>query len=279
MRLFSLLPLLLFWGCADYDTSALTDAVDARVADADERMDASQAGQRVAAAIRAHGGLEAWYRGGPLRYRYAYQRTDADGNATGDPIDTYQLVDPWDARAVHQLASDTTVRFGWTGSEAWIAPADAEPPVNVRFWSLTPYYFVSMPFVLADPGVNYALALSDTVDGRLVDVVRITFDAGIGDAPGDYYDLLLDPSTNRVQGVRYVVSYFNPGGELAETTMVYDGDQSPGSGIAMQAGFRSFSSETGIQRAVGTVTDLRFDADVPDEAFAKPGGARVQEGM
>ncbi len=281
MRFFPFVLLLLLTACADYDTVSLTepDAVDRRVAEAAERMDASPAGQRVAQAIEAHGGLEAWYRGGPMRYRYAYQRTDADGNATGDPIDTYQLIDPWDARAVHTVASDTMVRFGWNGEEAWIAPADAEPPINARFWALTPYYFVSMPFVLADPGVNYALAPSDTVDGRPVDVIRITFDAGTGDAPDDYYDLLLDPQTNRVQGVRYIVSYFNPDGELAETTMLYDGAQSPGGGIWMQTGFRSFSSETGAQRAKGTLTDLRFDPDVPDEAFAKPEDARVQEGM
>ncbi len=280
MRLFPIALLLLLTACADYDTASLTepDAIDQRVAEADERMSASPAGQRVAQAIEAHGGLEAWYRGGPLRYTYAYQRTEADGTASGAPLATHQIIDLWSARAVHTVVADTSVRFGWTGEEAWIAPADAELFTNARFWALTPYYFVSMPFVLADPGVNYALAPSDTVDGRTVDVVRITFDDGTGDAPDDYYDLMLDPQTNRVQGVRYVVSYFNPDGELAETTMLYDGTQSPGGGIVMQEGFRSFSSETGSQRAKGTLTNLRFAPDVSDDVFAKPSGARVQEG-
>ena len=216
MRFFSLPLLLLLAACADYDASAPTelDAVDVRVSQAAERMNASPAGQRVAQAIAAHGGLEAWFRGGPLRYTYSYQRTDADGMATGEPLATHQIIDLWSAGAVHTIAADTSVRFGWTGEEAWISPADAELFTNARFWALTPYYFVSMPFVLADPGVNYALAPSDTIQGRAVDVVRITFDQGTGDAPDDYYDLLLDPQTDRVQGVRYVVSYFNPDGEL-----------------------------------------------------------------
>lgn len=277
-----LLPLaLLLAACSDYAVTpeSTPDAVDARVAQATERLSASPAGQRVLAAIDAHGGLEAWYRGGPLRYRYAYQRLTPDGQPSGTPIDTRQLVDPWSARAVHTLMPDAAVRFGWTGDEAWIAPSDADPPINARFWALTPYYFVAMPFVLADPGVNHALAPPDTVEGRPVDVVRITFDAGVGDAPDDYYDLLLDPATDRVQGVRYVVSYpgFHPdGGHSAPTTMLYDGAQSPGGGVTMQQGFRSFASESMRPRARGTLTELRFDADAADSAFARPDGARVQ---
>jgi hypothetical protein len=136
-----------------------------------------------------------------------------------------------------------------------------------------------MPFVLADPGVNFEMAAPDTVEGKSVDVVHVTFDAGTGDAPDDYYDLLIDPATDRVRGVRYVVSYagfFPEGGHTPETTMLYDGAQSPGSDIVMQQAFRSFSSETGQPRARGTLTGLRFDPSIADSAFAMPAGASVQ---
>ena len=58
-------------------------------------------------------------------------------------------------------------------------------PTDPRFWSLTPYYFIAMPFVMADPGVNPELAEPITVEGRTLDQVYATFDPGTGDAPDD----------------------------------------------------------------------------------------------
>jgi hypothetical protein len=281
-----LLALLVLAACADAPSpdlqEAQPDAVQARVDAAMERLGSTPSGQRVREAIEAHGGLAAWYGGGPLRFRYAYQRLTPDGEPTGAPIDTRQIVDVWSARAVHTLLPDSSARFGWTGDEAWIYPPGAQLPTNARFWALTPYYFVAMPFVLADDGVTLALAAPDTVEGRPADVVRVTFEPGTGDAPDDYYDLLLDPATSRVRGVRYVVSYpgfFPDGGQTPETTMLYDGEQSPGGGIVLQQGFRSFASASMEPRARGTLTDLRFDPSVPDSAFARPAGAHVQSEM
>ncbi|WP_412070440.1 hypothetical protein [Rubrivirga sp. IMCC43871] len=256
-------------------------AIDGRVAEATARLEASDAGRRVLAAIDAHGGLRAWYANGPLRYRYAYVRLDSTGAPAGDPLDTRQLVDPWSARAVHTLAADSSVSFGWTGTQAWARPAGAELPTDGRFWALTPYYFVSIPFVFADPGVRLALAPADTVEGRPVDVVHVAFEAGTGDAPDDYYDLLLDPATDRVVGVRYVVSYgpFNPeGGHTPETLMLYDGAQTVG-GATVQEGFRSFATATGQPKARGTVTELAAAPETPDAAFGRPPDAEVLPGL
>ena len=279
MRLTLAFAAVLVAGCSDAARPS-DRAVSGRVAEATERLAQTEAGRRVQAAIDAHGGLEAWYANGPLRWRYAYVRLDSTGAPDGPALDTRQLVDPWASRAVHTLP-DSSAQFGWTGAEAWTLPAGAEVGTNARFWSLTPYYFVSMPFVLADPGVRLATAPADTVEGRAVDVVRVTFEPGTGDAPDDYYDLLLDPATDRVRGVRYVVSYagFNPdGGHTPETTMLYDGEQSVG-GVVLQQGFRSFDSATGRPKARGTLTELAAAPGTPDAAFDRPDGAAVQREM
>ncbi len=253
-------------------------AVAERVADATARLEASEGGRLVLEAADAHGGLARWYANGPLHFRYAYDRLD--GNP---PLDTEQTVDTWSSRAVHTMMPDSAARFGWTGSEAWVAGADSLP-TNARFWSLTPYYFVAMPFVLADPGVNLELAGEMTAEGRSYALVRATFDAGTGDAPDDYYYLLLDPETRRVGGVRYVVSYpgfFPEGGASPERLMLYDGAQTAG-GITLQEGFRSFAwtgDGAGEPSARGTVTNLRFVPDAPDSLFARPPDATVQGAM
>ena len=284
MRLSALLVALLVAGCGDAVVPA-GSAVDARVAEATERLSASEAGQRVLAAIDAHGGLDAWYGGGPLAFRYTYTRLDSTGADADNAIDTRQTVDTWAARAVHTLADDPAVSFGWTGEQAWQSPPGASLPTRARFWSLTPYYFVGMPFVLADPGVRTALAAPDTVEGARVDVVRVTFEPGTGDAPDDYYDLLLDPASDRVRGVRYVVSHpgiMPAGGHTPETLMLYDGAQTvagEAGDIVLQAGFRSFLSADGTPKARGTLSEVAFVPETPADAFALPDGAEVLRGM
>ena len=263
---------------------AMPDAasIDARVADATDRLEQSEAGQMLLAAIDAHGGLARWYGNGSLHFRYAYDRLDGV-----PPLDTEQTVDTWSARARHTVmgaSAGGAVQFGWTGREAWAMPDGAELPTDARFWSLTPYYFVGMPFVLADPGVNLERAGQMTAEGETYDLLRATFDAGTGDAPDDYYFLLLSPETQRVGGVRYVVSYpgfFPEGGRTPEKLMLYDGAQTAG-GITLQEGFRSFAwtdAGAGEPSARGTVTDLRFVPDAPDALFDLPEGAQAMDGL
>ncbi|WP_143536746.1 hypothetical protein [Rubricoccus marinus] len=274
--------LVLASGCDDGLAKPSARDVDARVSDATERLNASEAGRLVLASIDAHGGLEAWYAGGPLRFRYAYTRLDSVGMPSAEPpLDTRQTVDAWAARATHTLAADSTVRFGWTGTQAWAMPSPEALPTDARFWSLTPYYFVGMPFVLADPGVNLEMAEPLALDSTTtLEQVYVTFDAGTGDAPDDYYYLLLDPETKRVAGVRYVVSYgpFNPdGGHTPETIMLYDGAQTVG-GITLQEGFRSFlwdGTGAGTPKARGTLTEFEFAPEVTNADFAAPPEATV----
>lgn len=269
-------------GCDDGLARPSEGDVDARIAEATARLDTSAPGRTVLAAIDAHGGLERWYANGPLRFRYVYTRLDSLGQPTdAPPLDSRQTVDTWSARAVHAVSADTTTRFGWTGAEAWAVPSADALPTDARFWSLTPYYFVGMPFVLADPGVRLEAADTLTVEGRTYEQVRVTFEEGTGDAPDDYYYLLVDPETHRVGGVRYVVSYgpFNPdGGHTPETIMLYDGAQTVG-GITLQDGFRSFAwagSGPGMPKARGTVTDVAFLPETSDDAFAPPPDAEIQ---
>lgn len=277
---------LLASGCDDGLARPSEREVDARVAEATARLSATDAGRRVLSAIDAHGGLAAWYGAGPLSFRYAYVRLDSLGEPTDQPaLDSRQRVDPWAARAVHTMTADSTLRFGWTGSEAWAMPSPEALPTNARFWSLTPYYFVGMPFVLADPGVNVEVAEPLVLaDSTVLDQVYVTFDPGTGDAPDDYYYLLLDPETDEVRGVRYVVSYgaFNPdGGHTPETIMFYDGAQTV-EGITLQESFRSYfwdGSGAGQPKARGTLTEVAFRPGLTDADFAAPEGATVLSGL
>jgi hypothetical protein len=257
-----------------------TAEVDARVKASKTRLNESDGGRLVWKAIEAHGGLEAWLGSGPLYFRFNYRPLGGRS-----PNDTYQTVDPWNSVARHQVAPDKSVEFGWDGEKAWVHPPDGETPTNPRFWALTPYYFVGMPFVLADPGVEFETLPDAQFEGQTYNVVKVTFRTGTGDAPDDFYVLYLHPETHELDALRYIVTYpgfFPDGGHSPEKLMSYDGALKAG-GLQFAESHRTFkfdpeTGKIGEKVTEVTVTDLEFRPDTPADYFAPPEGARLITG-
>jgi len=226
------------------------EAVQRRVADARQRLTQSPGGRRVLRAIEVHGGLAAWYRAPTSSYTWTYANRDADLRFT-----SHLVVDNRTRRAYHDLRSVGTfdearpvdARFAWDGEQAWIAPDSLQQP-NPRFWALTGFYFQQIPFVLADPGLNYTVLPDDTLDGAPHDMVEVTFNQGTGDTPGDTYILYLDKDTGRVDAIRYTVSYgrdVEPGADLPQTFFDYQ-DYVTVHGLAVPTRFEGYAySKTG----------------------------------
>ncbi len=253
--------------------------VTSRVDEATTRLVATDAGRLIYNAIDAHGGLSNWYNQGPVNFRFRYAPV-----RDRDPIDTVQTIDTWRAVAVHSMTDNPDVRFGWDGEQAWVSDPTVELPTNPRFWALTPYYFMAVPFVLADPGVNLEMAGEEVFEGKTYDLVRATFGEGVGDGPEDYYITYVERDTHRIGGVRYVVSYpgFHPnGGHGAEKFMAYDGSQEV-NGVTFAETFRTFSqNEDGSLNEVVTNTTLssiNFQPQATRASFGVPEGATVKEG-
>jgi len=252
-----------------------------RVDGARERLAASEAGRLIWRSIEAHGGLEAWFANGPLAFRFDYR--PVAGRA---PIDTYQIVDTWRSRAWHRLTDHESVTFGWDGSNAWHHGAEdwSSHSINARFWALTPYYFVGLPFVLADDGVRLELAGETTFEARVYDLVRVTFEAGTGDSPDDYYIALIDRETHRFGGCIYIVAYpgfFPEGGHTPEKLFVYDGSQSV-DGITFPERFRAFPWSDGTAAELvteATMSDVSFEPATEATLFSAPEGGTLQHGF
>lgn len=248
--------------------------IDARVQDAQKRLSQSPAGELLWASIEAHGGLERWFNNGHLAFRFTYHPIGKD------PNDTRQIVDIWSSRARHDVV-DKGVTYGWDGSQAWILPPDGNAGTNVRFWSLTPFYFVGVPFVLADQGVVLEQMGEVEFEGVNYQTVKASFEPGTGDAPDDFYVVYIHPETRRVGGVRYVVSYpgfFPDGGHTPEKWMSYDGAQTV-DGIVFPESFRTFAWDGKAHGELATNTTMTEVSWVREASFEVPAGAKILEGF
>lgn len=252
--------------------------IEQRVEASKERLQQSEAGSLVYESIVAHGGLYRWFSNGALSFRFDYQPL-GDG---GVRRNTFQLVDQWSSRAVHEMVDQRQVRFGWDGENAWSYPDSAELSVNPRFWSTTPFYFVGLPFVLADEGAIHTFMEPDTINGRPYDLVKVSYESGTGDAPDDYYVVYIEQKTKLMGALRYVVSYpgFYPEGEhSSEKIMILKGLQQVDD-IKLPTGYKTYWWKGGAGEYITNidVAEVSFRSDASDADFQMPEGARVQEG-
>ena len=253
--------------------------VEARVAEARTRMQDDPAGRLVWESIEAHGGLEAWHAKSTIRFTFDYAPIAQPERR----MHTVSSVDFWSSRA-RQEEVDGDATLGWDGEEAWIAPGPDAFPSPARFWALTPYYFVGMPFVAADSGTRYEQLEDAELDGVTHRVVKLAYGDGVGDAPDDYYVLYLHPETKRLSALRYVVSYpgfFPEGGHSPEKLMRYtDYREVDGLWIAGRLDTSSWDAEAGEVGEVVTnivVSDVVLGERWEGDLFAKPEGAVVSE--
>lgn len=278
---FTLLMMVVFSGCnsqpearetAVKQTEEQSPFAD-RIAAADKRLEASPAGQLIAAAITAHGGLENWYSQSPLYFHFNY-RPVGDGTVRN----SYSHNDYVNARSVHQSVDQEGISYGFDGTNAWKFPADSEPSVSPRFWSLTPYYFVGLPFVLADEGINFEQLPDAELNGTNYHKVKVTYAAGTGDADGDYYVLWLHPETRQLDALNYIVSYpgfFKDGGHLPEKLMVIS-EKVTVDGIVLPTGYTTRWSDAPEEVITNiSVTDYDFRPETKDSAFGMPAGGAV----
>jgi hypothetical protein len=259
--------------------------VEERLDDARTRLSATPAGQKVWSAIEAHGGLRSWLAAGTVSFDFDYRPVN-------DPTarrHTHQRIDLWRSHAVHESLDVDGVRFGWNGTEAWMVPNIDAFPSPARFWSLTPYYFLGMPFVLGDPGAQFEDLGQEGLDGQPYDLVKVTYAPGTGDAPDDYYILYLHPETHRMEALRYVVSYpgfadnFGAKGRSNETLMrTTDWAEVGGLQFATTMNTFQWNEEGGgvvKPRAEVEAANIVLGETVPFEAFDPPEGAAVTTSM
>ena len=224
-------------------------------------------------AIEAHGGAENWYANGDLKFRWTYHMSDR-----GRTVDTVQVIDPVSWNAVHTVpGSDVT--FGRNEGSYWLAPQDGAFMMPAQFWTLTPVYFLGIPFVFNDEGANFEL-LEETksFQGKDYTQVKITYGAGSGESPDDHYVLLIDPDSKQVRGTYYTVTspFVYKGGEVIEKFLSLDGLKDY-NGVLLSTSHKTYTMTDGVigeQMRYTEISETEFLARGETD-FSAPEGAKI----
>ncbi len=213
----------------------------------------------------AHGGLELWRSFGSLSYDIVKK----------DKVE-HQLIDLHSRKV---LITSDKYKIGFDGETAWISPnKDAMGGGSARFYQGVYFYFFALPHVLGDPGLNFETLPDKTIAGKTYDVVKVSYNDGVGDASGDYYVAHFDKSTHRLDWLLYTVTYFSGESHENYNAVNYEGWQEVG-GLMVPTAFTSYiykDGEIGEVRSKTEFDNIKFDTANPaSSVFAKPEDAEV----
>jgi len=130
--------------------------------------------------LDAHGGLDAWRSYRTLSYLIGEEK---------------QTIDLHDRR---ELIEGENFTMGFDGEQVW-AKSDTSYKGNPIFYKNLMFYFYAMPFVLADPGINYTAVDPLVFDDESYPGFRISYDDSIGVSPEDEYFIHYNPDTYQME--------------------------------------------------------------------------------
>ncbi len=101
--------------------------------------------------------------------------------------------------------------IGYDAEQVWLNNKEEDAyNGNARFYHNLYFYFYAMPFIVADPGINYEqLANPLEIDGKRYIGTKISYGDGIGDSPEDEYIVYRDIETGKMAWLAYTVTFMS----------------------------------------------------------------------
>ncbi len=267
-----LLPVLS--GCEANDASPPSEEGRPEVTPMD-RLPDDEAGQIVRRAIERAGGWEAWQNARTLDYQKTIIYYDSLGHEDRrlNQHHQYQMQPTQKMRIEYEdfegrqirLVNDGDEAVKWIDGERVTSESDRNHAWNSTFGS---HYVMSMPFKLTDPGVSLSYAGKDTLDGTVVDAVRVDYEEGAGSAGGlhtwTYYFAHDDG--------RLVANHLRYGPEPEDYDLTEYVEIRPIEGVHWSIRRASYHSNAQYEKLAQTSAyvndEVRVNAPLPDSLFA-----------
>ena len=234
---------------------------------------AGSAAEIIDAMVEAHGGMERWATAPTVSFEDEFKPGTAETGAV-----SRVTVEQGRRRAYIDFPG-TEMHIAWDGEKAW--SENWEAPYPPRFLALLNYHFVNLPWLAKDPGV----ILGKPGKARLRDdpkeylTVKVTYEAGVGDTPRDYYVLYVDPETHRLRANEYIVTYRSILPEGVEASdphiLVYD-EYATVDGLVVPTHYTIYEAD-GTVYASCDVRDWSFDQPFDEGRMVMGEGAVIDE--
>lgn len=141
----------------------------------------------------SHGGLDIWKN----QKLMTYEIKRDNGNEK-------QIIDLENRR---ERIEGQDFKMGFDGADFWLE-ADSTFKRNPIFYKNLIFYFYAMPFVLADPGINYQQTEDLIFENTNYPGFRISYNENIGVSPEDEYFIHYDPQNYEMKWLGYTVTYY-----------------------------------------------------------------------
>lgn len=217
--------------------------------------------------LKAHGGIDTWKSFVGLEYHL---------NDNGKQV--YQLTHLKDRRA---YIKSKKYEVGFDGTVAWAVPDASEVPgKSAAFYYNLDFYFIGLPFLLKDPGVNISYAGHAVLNDRTFQSLKVTFGSEVGLTPEDVYYLYIDPESFLMEILTYSVSYFDKENSKVNSAKVYS-DYKKVQGLMMPHQMENFEWKEGTlgksKKHSRIFSDIRFLKEISnEEVFEVPRDAVVE---
>lgn len=156
------------------------------------------------------------------------------------------------------------------GKSAWVKGTLP----RARFHLLTWPYFLMAPLKLDDGGTRITPMPAKMLDGKEMAAAKLTFDAGTGDTPDDWYILYRDDQ-DRLAAMAYIVTYGKDAAQAEKephAIAYHDFKTIDGVTLPMHWTFHDWSEADGVAKPTIGEATLKDAAFVPMDAslFDKP---------
>jgi hypothetical protein len=240
-----------------------------------DRLPQSAAGAAVRKSIEHAGGWSAWEAKKTAEVKKTIRRPRANGSAgeTRTEIDRFRLKPSFGVRMEIEESGTKAilVNNGRFASKVVDAKEDLSLAAGreARDVTFAAEYLFGLPFKLADPGVHFdSQGQGSLEDGTSVERVRVTYEAGSGDASGQHnWTYFFDSKSGALRAGRVDMApdksfFFEFLGEKS-----FDGLRLP---TRIRQSTMEASGKKGPVVSESTIDELRFNVPLDDSLFAIP---------
>jgi len=217
--------------------------------------------------VAAHGGIDAFRRASAVQFDIRFNLKA--GPDQWLPFEALVTADPRTRQVYATLPNPdgSEGRIAYDGRGAWSAgnlQGLARAPARMTAWR--DLYLCTLPWMTQDAGVR--LGEPERVPmpvgaGECI-AVRMTFDAGTGDTPRDWYVLYIDPDSHRMRAAQYVMTYsalMQPGAEASPPSIFVWDETADVGGMVVPARYTVYwANDRSVVVKDGVVDRWAFDA-------------------